>query len=122
MPTRLLTSALMRWPNAVEVDHAFQVWAREVMSRHPEVVRVGYVGSYARGNWGVGSDLDIVIILRQTTVPFFSRLLDVTDDGLPVPADILVYTERELKMMRERGSRFSGELDQNAIWAPETRL
>jgi uncharacterized protein len=116
MPKRSLTSAVMRWPNVEEVRTAFEIWARTVRERHPEILRIGAFGSYCRGNWGVGSDLDVIIVLRWTAQPFFSRLLDVSDEGLPVPADILVYTEEELQLMRQHGSRFVRELDEIASW------
>jgi predicted nucleotidyltransferase len=42
---------------------------------HPEVVRVGYFGSYARGDWGVGSDLDLIIIVDRSDEPFARAVL-----------------------------------------------
>lgn len=115
MPTRSCRSAIMRWPDAAEVDAAFRAWAATVKARHPEVALIGYFGSYARGTWGVGSDLDVVIVVKQSDEPFHRRLLDVSDDGLPVPADILVFTEMELEAIRIRGNRLAAEVDR-AVW------
>ncbi len=52
-------------------------------------------GSCARGDWGVGSDLDIVVVLRSSDVAFTRRALAVDATALPVPADVLVYTVAE---------------------------
>jgi hypothetical protein len=70
-------------------------WAEEAGRRRPDVLRIGYFGSYARGNWGVGSDLDVVIVLEDTELPFERRGVEWDTFALPVPADLLVYTERE---------------------------
>jgi predicted nucleotidyltransferase len=59
------------------------------------VVRVGYFGSYARGDWGPGSDLDLVIVVRDSSEPPHRRSLAFDATDLPVPADVLVYTVRE---------------------------
>ncbi|MBI5488564.1 MAG: nucleotidyltransferase domain-containing protein [Deltaproteobacteria bacterium] len=108
-----------RWPNAAEVDLAFRGWAAAVRARHPEITRLGYFGSYATGRWGVGSDIDVVILVASSADPFPRRLLDVTDRGLPVPADLLVYTEAEWAAMRARGARLVEEVERTAVWAPE---
>jgi predicted nucleotidyltransferase len=59
------------------------------------VVKVGYFGSYARGDWGVGSDVDLVVIVQDSQEPFHRRALAFDATGLPVPADVLVYTAEE---------------------------
>ena len=117
MPTRSLGSALIRWPDKVTVDEAFHRWAAERAATHPEIQHIGYIGSYARGDWGVGSDLDVIIVVSTSDEPFGRRLLDQNDDDLPVPADLLVYTEAELTRMRSEGRRFTKELDHVAVWA-----
>lgn len=52
MPVRSLSSSMLRWPDRETVDRAVRRWAEEVARRKPEVVRIGYFGSYARGDWG----------------------------------------------------------------------
>ncbi|MGC9530666.1 MAG: nucleotidyltransferase domain-containing protein [Candidatus Bipolaricaulaceae bacterium] len=79
----------------------------------PNVLRIGYFGSYARGDWGVGSDLDLVIVVREACDPPTRRgsAWDVTE--LPVPADVLVYTLREWEEMEGQGRlgrTFRGEV------------
>jgi len=46
------------------VDHAVRRWPAEVVADHPGVLGIGCLGLYARGDWGVGSDL--VPLQRET--------------------------------------------------------
>lgn len=58
-----------------------------------DVTHIGIFGSCARGVHGVGSGLDIGVILRETDVPPLDRGLRFDAARLPVPADVLAYTE-----------------------------
>ena len=69
MPVRLLHSSVLIWPKADEVREALRQWAERAKDEHPELRGVGYFGSYARGDWGVGSDLDIVLVLESSRLP-----------------------------------------------------
>jgi predicted nucleotidyltransferase len=82
----------------------------------PGLEALGYFGSYARGDWGVGSDLDLIAILERSDEPFECRPLswDLTD--LPVPAEILVYTRYEWTRQLERGNRFARVLRDEVVW------
>lgn len=95
MPVRSLSSPVLKWPDRATVDRAVRRWAAAVAGGAPDVVAVGYFGSYARGDWGVGSDVDVVVLLAGTDEPFERRALRFPATGLPVPADVLVYTEDE---------------------------
>ena len=95
MPVRSLTSSVLRWPNHREVDDAVREWARRLIRSNPDVSRVGYTGSYARGTWGVGSDVDLVVVVKGSDKPFIERARSFDATDLPVPADVLVYVERE---------------------------
>jgi predicted nucleotidyltransferase len=69
----------------------------------PQVLRIGYFGSCARGDWGVGSDLDVVIIVRSSAQRFERRAIEFDLTGLLVPADLLVYTEEEWQRLWQQG-------------------
>jgi predicted nucleotidyltransferase len=47
------------------VDAAVRDWAERIIDERPEVLWIGYFGSYARGDWGVGSDIDLIALLRE---------------------------------------------------------
>ncbi len=115
MPVRSLNSSVLKWPDVGQVHEAINCWAEDAALQQPGVLRIGYFGSYARGDWGVGSDLDIVIVVKGSDVPFISRASCWDTSELPVPADVLVYTESEWRRMDD-GSRFSKMLNRETIW------
>ena len=114
MPVRSLSSSVLKWPDAETVDQALNRWAQEAVRDRKDVLRIGYFGSYARGDWGVGSDLDVVIIVESSEHPFERRSIEWDATELPVPADVLVYTQEEWQSLNQQ-RRFSQAL-QGAIW------
>lgn len=113
MPVRSLSSSVLKWPSRQTVDTAVRRWAAAV-ARDPNVLRVGYFGSYARGDSGVGSDVDLIIILAGAGS---GREPDFTCDvhALPVPADVLVYTVEEWDRLKG-AERFASTLEREAVW------
>ncbi len=118
MRARSLNSSVVTWPDAQTVEHALREWAQALAQRHPDMLRVGYIGSYARGDWGVGSDVDVLLIVAQSDLPFAQRAAawDATD--LLVPADLLVYTLDEWQHL-PRDSRFARVAEREARWVFE---
>lgn len=111
MPVRSLSSSVFTWPDAQTVSQAVRRWAEKMSKEHPEVKRIGYFGSYARGDWGVGSDLDLIIIVAQATEPFEQRSARWDTFDLPVPADVLIYTVGEWEQ-----SRFCHRVREEVVW------
>jgi len=99
------------------VDRAVRSWSIEQALHQPEIERIGYFGSYARGDWGVGSDIDLIAVVAGCFEPFERRLLSWELHNLPVPADILVYTLQEWKELQKRNDKFSRMLAREVIWA-----
>ena len=116
MPTRSLNSRVLRWPDAETVLGAARQWAASAAQARKDVVRIGYIGSYARGDWGVGSDLDVVVVVSDATEPFHERAAKFDLPKLPVPVDLLVYTSAELKAFVQEGRRFGRVLTEEARW------
>lgn len=79
-------------------------------------MRIGYIGSYARSDWGVGSDLDFVIVVERCKEPFWRRTLEWDLTTLPVPTDLLVYTSEEWQALALHGGRFYRTIEHEAIW------
>lgn len=115
MPVRLLSSSVLKWPDAQAVKHAVGQWAVKVVKTRKEVLSIGYFGSYARGDWGVGSDLDLIIIVKDSQQPFMRRASEWDVNELPVPVDILVYTEEEWRNLVRQG-QFYERIRREAIW------
>ena len=116
MPQRSLNSRVLKWPDRDVVDRAARAWAQEAGKRLPGLRRAGYFGSYACGNWGVGSDLDLVAIMDRDPEPFERRSLRWDLNEFPVPAEILVYTEAEWQHLQAGGSRFARMLRDTTVW------
>jgi uncharacterized protein len=98
------------------VEEALQAWLTREVRRHPDLLRLGYFGSYARGDWGVGSDLDLIALVSEADEPFESRALSWDLNPLPVPTELLVYTEPEWCRLLESRSRFAETVMQQAVW------
>ncbi len=82
----------------------------------PDLVRLGDFGSYAKGNWGVGSDLDLVAVVKNAAEPFCHRAFGWDLGDLPVPAEILIYTESEWDRVVTRGDRFAKVMTTEVVW------
>lgn len=123
MPVRSLNSSVLKWPDADVVDEAAREWASRAASECPEIRGIGYTGSYARGDWGVGSDLDLVVIVPASSdlvgpdgMPSLEarRALDLT--GLPVPADLILVREPDFERGLAEGRRFHRSLESETVW------
>jgi hypothetical protein len=119
LPVRPLNSSVLRWPDPGTVDEAVRRWAQAEAKHHRDLRRLGYFGSYARGDWGVGSDLDLVAVVADSQEPFERRGLSWNMKPLPVPAELLVYTQQEWTRLHQQGSRFIRTLSREAIWIYE---
>jgi predicted nucleotidyltransferase len=119
MPVRSLNSSVFKWPDRSAVDHAVRDWAEMAVNSREGIIKLGYFGSYARGDWGVGSDLDLVVIVDHATEPFERRSLTWDLGSLPVPSELLVYTSTEWQLLRKKGGRFALTLEQETVWVYE---
>ena len=113
MPVRSLTSSLLRWPSREAVRAAVVRWAQEAANRNRSIRRIGYFGSCARGDWGVGSDVDLVLVLDDAAAAAEARI-DTAD--LPVPADVLVFAESAWQDRLRRRDRFAQVLRSETVW------
>ena len=116
MPVRSLSSSVLRWPDGRTVLAAARQWARDLADRAPDVLAVGCFGSYARGDAGVGSDLDLVVIVDREQGAVDPRDEAWAVEHLPVPAERLVYTARQWGELRQGNSRFYRALLREALW------
>lgn len=114
MPAKSSPSSVRKWPDAAAVVQALRLWAEKTAPTRPEMVRVGYVGSYSRGDWGVGSDLDVVILVAATDTHWERRAAEWDLTELPVLVDVLVYTVEEWERFQRQG--LLTRLREDAVW------
>ncbi len=119
MPVRSLSSPVLKWPDAQTVIGAAQAWSDAILANHPSVQRIGMFGSYARGDWGVGSDLDLVVIVDGDPGPFLMRPLAFDTISLPVACDLIVYTVDEWTERQRVGDRFAATMAKELRWLAE---
>jgi predicted nucleotidyltransferase len=116
MPVRSLTSSVLKWPDAAAVVKAAKAWAVELTRQRGDILGVAYIGSYARGDWGVGSDLDLIVVVEQSQAPFWQRASDLELTGFPVPTEALVYTADEWLTLADERGRFFRTIEQEGVW------
>jgi predicted nucleotidyltransferase len=107
---------VLKWPDQAAVDAAARRWAAQQRRLHPKILRLGYFGSYARGDWGVGSDLDLIALVSDSNRPSMDRALDWDLDPLPVPAEILIYTQAEWARLAHDRGRFFITIETETVW------
>jgi len=118
MPARSSHSFVLRWPDRQTVERALGAWLDEEAPRHDGLRRVGYFGSYATGTWGPGSDLDLVAVVDDgpAVAGFAERASTWRTERLPVPADLLVYTQSEWLRLITGNGAFARMLNTGVVW------
>ncbi|RZM81812.1 nucleotidyltransferase domain-containing protein [Leptolyngbya iicbica] len=116
MPVRSLNSSILRWPSRDEVDQALRQWVARHEPDLTGAIAIGYFGSYARGDAGVGSDLDVVMILRQSDVSFTQRSQQWNFLSIPVPVEAQIYTAAEWAQLTVNQPRFHSTLVTETVW------
>lgn len=116
MPVRSLHSPLLKWPDRRTVDDTLRTWVDDAVHRHPETRRIGVFGSFARGEFAFGSDLDLIVIVEDSDLAPDVRARTWDVSPLPVPADLLLYTTSEWQRLQDTPSRFRDTLAREVQW------
>lgn len=107
MPQRSSNGSVLRWPSSESVLEA---------AAQPELEGVGVFGSYGRGDAGVGSDLDLLLVLRQCELPIWERLRPWDTADLPLATDLLVYSRREWESLPQWNPKLAATLERDLRW------
>ena len=121
MPVTSSSSSVKRWPATEAVLRGLRDWADAEAASRPELEALGYFGSYARGDEGFGSDLDVVAVVAESALARAERPCGWKTEALPVPTDLLVYTVDEWESLRQDGSRFARTLASETVWLVDRR-
>lgn len=117
MPSRSLRSVRHDAAPRQRVVEAARQWAQGLVRDRPEVVRVGYFGSYARDDYVPGSDLDVLIELSGSDQnDWRDRVAEYRPSGLRVPVDVFAYTTAELDDMRRTRPDFLKTIMAEIVW------
>lgn len=116
MPVRSLRSSVLKWPDRQAVHEALLQWLEKLLSVRADIQRVGYFGSYARGDWGIGSDFDLLVILDSSDAPFGGRTLGSDILDIPVSVDLLIYTADEWQSLARLNTKFYRTIMKEVVW------
>lgn len=67
------------------------------LRQRQEVLAVVLFGSFQTGRFGVGSDVDLLLVLEDSPVPFLERIPMYLPDDFPVDIDVFPYTRAEIR-------------------------
>ena len=95
---------------------AARAWAQHNAAVNPDREAVGLFGSYGLGDAGVGSDLDLLLILSQCDLPIWERLRRWDTAYLPLATDVLVYSRAEEDALQIWKPAFAAVLARDLRW------
>ncbi len=96
MPNPFLSSPTPRFADHNETVALARQFSSRVAAARPEVRKIILFGSFARGDYGTRSDLDLLIVLDRSDKALGERLSDYLQFGSGYPTDILPLTEQEI--------------------------
>lgn len=101
------SSVKVTWFDEDAVWEAARRFAQELIKRFEEVQEVRVFGSLVRRECVPGSDVDLLILLRDHPLPFHQRLSQFLPRcPMPVGVDVFPYTRAELERMLDEGNHF----------------
>ncbi len=80
--------------------------AADLASAHPEVASIAVFGSLARDAAVPGSDVDLLVTLENSELPFVERAAEYRPRHFPVSIEVFAYTRDEIKQMLADDSFF----------------
>ena len=89
--------------------------AAQIAARHPDVTRVLLFGSCARGDFSARSDLDLLILLKSSSLPVRDRIDEFLNDCTAYPTDVFPLTEDELQEQLRDGDPFWTQAVKEAV-------
>lgn len=116
MPEPSSAGSVLHWPAPAEVLSQARDWAKCQQRENPELLALGVFGSYGRGDAGVGSDLDLVLILKECHEPIWERLRRWDTGNLPLACDLLVYSLEEWLTLPQWNPRLAKALHSETRW------
>ena len=91
-------------------------YAKKLKQTSPEVEKVGFFGSYATNTFGPASDVDLLIVLRNSSKRFLDRIPDYLPDNLSVSCDVFPYTNEEIEKMKQESIPWICHVLKEVVW------
>ena len=86
----------------IKVEKVDEEFLKEAVKRIVSAVdpeKIILFGSHAYGEPKKGSDLDLLVVVKESSLPRYRRSVPIYKAlaGILIPKDILVYTEKEIE-------------------------
>lgn len=94
------------WLNQDQARKRLKQAVKQLAKKHSEIEQVWLFGSLARGEAVPGSDADLLIVLRDSALPFLDRSVHYQPDFCGVGVDVFAYTRAELSQMETEKNTF----------------
>ena len=94
-----LSSAAIKYTDPELVACAVRSYATHIRANHLHVRRIIWFGSWIRGTYSPGSDVDICIVVSRSDKPRRDRVPDYLPRSFPVGMDLFVYTSAEWRTL-----------------------
>lgn len=106
------------------IDH-LQACANKIGMTFSQVEACLLYGSLLRGDYSPESDIDFLIILQTSTLPFLQRgdAFQEFFSQLPFDIDLKVYTRKEIESMLEENNPFIYQVfkEGKVLWSMDAR-
>ena len=106
MQNPFLISAKPRFVDREAILTLARETARRIGTEHPQVLRILLFGSFAREDYGTRSDLDLLVILKESEKSVPERIADLLKYAPAYPTDIFPLTVAEVESRLEAGDPF----------------
>ena len=106
MPSGSSDSVKIIYYNRELVAQAVREALKKLTQEHPELQEAILFGSFVRGDAVPGSDVDMLLILSDSTLTFLERIPKYIPTTVPGGVDIFPYTRQELDRMLAEGNPF----------------
>jgi predicted nucleotidyltransferase len=105
----LSPSVKVTFTNREQILKALENLIQEWTQQHPELERVILFGSFARGDYFPGSDVDVLLILEKSDQSLLNRIREFLPSHFPVDIDVFPYTKDEVQHIRKEPHSLVGQ-------------
>ena len=106
MPRKSSLSVKITYFDKQAVEKALRKYLSELDQKYPEIEKVILFGSFLQERSVPGSDLDLLLVLRESSLPFLERIPHYMPSSFPVGVDVFPYTQEEITRMTKEGNQF----------------
>lgn len=116
MPGKSSNSVKVFFADKEKVLRQLKDYISDLKRNKPEVEKVGLFGSYATDTYGPASDVDLLIVLKQSSKSFRDRIPDYIPEKLSVGCDCFPYTEGEIDKMQKEDNPWICHILKEVVW------